>query len=514
MAIFVKLLEVGGLGPPPSPWPSEDALDPKRLGEGDGKSWRQLCGALVQRAQKGRGTGLEIFLCASGATHGDFLDRATLGRLLELARNHAWGARVYLVTSRQLSLRTESRQVIRSCELWLRAAFDGRAHNVLEVDYDPTDIRTLRTEYLRAAVDAAEARQLAADRLARAGGRWRCVLVPKNAHPKLEELLSSWLSNGPMTAPESAVVVVDALLEQAVFVRRALRRHSPQRCQVVTLCSVSRELKELCASEGLEAPIWLEGELELWYFLRRLDELAAPEMAARHATSRATGDEELVLVEPDGRVQPVEALRQRVFSGSSTQLESPSVVITSAFDPSEARQYLEAAKDVGRVIERYRAGARLHVEPAVSVQRLLQVMDRLRTFDVWVHLGHGTGREGLWDVDGNLAAPERWLQCFAERLDGLSLAVFLTCSSAPIARLFAEAGLPVAIGFEREVEADLGRELLADVLDSLAMHGTRQEEILRGFRRGYHRISVQEAVRNAPDDTIRSRPIAYYSRSA
>jgi hypothetical protein len=499
MAAYVKVLEAGGCGPPPGPWPGEEMLSPRLLGEGNPQAWRLLCTSVVELAQSGARSALEIFICMAGGELVTAPDRAALARLLQMARDHAWGASLFVVASSQLDLRRAPWQARESRELWLRTALEGKVLDLLEIEYDPLAPAMISGDSLREAADIAAKRQRPLRDLRGVQGNWRCVVDPQKK--LLESLLSTWVQYDGFPLAPNLVIVIDDVLKQPTAVRKARKRFPGSNFVVVTLREPSPDLERHCINEGLGKPIVLRGELELSYFLLRLNENPLTLRAAA-----AVGPQEgHLLNDVDERVHEVELAVARIF-GPIEPVSEPMLVVTSAFNPEEPAQCLEAARDVGRVVERYPIGAPLAVEPAITLGRLFQIMDRWKTFHIWVHLGHGAGIHGLHDVDGNLATPEMWLQCFQERHRDLALAVFLTCFSSPIAHLFAQAGVSVAIGFEDEVESHMCRELVVDVLDSVVAHGTRPSEVIQGFRRGYFRITVQEQML--------SRPIAYYLRAS
>lgn len=497
MSAYVRVLEANGCGPPPAPWPGEEVLNPRLLGQGNAKLWGLLCTSVVDLARAGLISALEVYICLTGEELLTVADRAALARLLETARDHSWGARLFLVASRQLDHRRAPWLARESRELWLRAALGGKVQDVLEVEYDPLAPCTIPGEVLRHAADAALDRQRLLRELHRQPGTWRCVVDPQKK--LLESLLSTWVQYDGPSPGTNLVVVVDDVLRQMATVRKARKRFPDARCVVVTLHPPSPELEHYCFSEHLGRPIMLLGELELWYFLLRLNEDLPSQ---RSQADRAPSAEEAWVADTEERLKAVCPPEARVFRAADPSAE-PTLVVTSAFNPDEPRQCLEAAKDVGRVVARYPLGARISVEPAITLGRLFGVLDRVKTFQVWIHLGHGAGVHGLEDAEGNLATPELWLQCFLERDCDLAVTIFLTCFSAPVALLFAQAGVSVAVGFEKEVESHMCRELAIDMLDAVVAYGTTLPDTLRGFRRGYRRITAQER--------IRSGPIAYHA---
>jgi hypothetical protein len=101
--------------------------------------------------------------------------------------------------------------------------------------------------------------------------------------------------------------------------------------------------------------------------------------------------------------------------------------------------------------------------------------------------------------------PEKWLQCFRGRRLALPLALFLTCYSADVARIFAQAGAGVAIGFEGRVDSDKCRILADQILQSVLAKGWGQRAILEGFIQGRSDLMALE-------DGESSSPIAFISQ--
>jgi hypothetical protein len=471
---------------------------------------------------------MEIFICCTDMEVTHPVDRHSLQELLRLARDHSWGASLYLVVNRGVPLRdvllAEEDEGQQSRELWLMTAIDGKVLDILEIDYprstEPRPVKgssdvsgagfpgpgTLRS----AADEACRRHELLRNRFASAS-RWRCILHADERD--LKTFLARWVEySGPVVdpgLPEHAsgllIVVNDRRPEiQKATVTRALGRfRKGHRFLVATLTPSTPELAECCARHGLPPPVRLFGAFQLWYFLLRLNR-----GGSSATTAQAAMDAEALAGRSDSRVRSVDLQEPAVFRlpGGTHDAHEPDIVVTSAFNSAEPSFCLDAAKDVGALLRLCPLELRVLVEPSVTLNRLFQVIDRWKSWNVWVHLGHGEASTGLYDGMGESQSPESWLRCFRERDLWLELAMFLTCQSTSAARLFAEAGVGVAIGFESAVESDKCRELAVDVLEAALAQGVCQEAILAGFRRGCHRLEVQE------DKTSPSEPFAFYPR--
>jgi hypothetical protein len=502
MARYVIVLEEGGCGPPDG-WEMRGVLDPRSLGEGQAAAWEKLCQEVVAWAQTGVKVALEVFICVIGDELMVPPDRSSLTRLLRQARDYSWAAKVFLVVTQHLRPEKITLDGKESRELWLRAAFEGKALDILQVEFDPERPELIKREALRSAADQAYARHEALAIHTLSDGAWFCIVDP--AQKQLQWFLSTWMQGAQAIGLEenpNLVIVIDDLREskQRAAVRKALRHNPMGRHLVVTLCPAP-ELQGICQSLKLPAPIELRGPFELWYFMLRLNE---GRRSLRLRPAKEIEPTDSLGANSNGCTFPVELEGSPVFDPGG-EGDPPIVVITSAFNPEEPGQCFDAARDVGWFVERCPLGHRVLVEPAMTLGRLFQVMERWRDFNVWVHLGHADGADGLEEAGTDrMATPQEVLRCFQGREHGLALAMFLSCRSAPIAALFAQAGAGVAIGFEEEVESDMCRELAVEVLNAMLADGTGQASILRGFSLGCHRIEVQE---ESP-----SLPVAYYPR--
>ena len=498
MARHVIVLEEGGCAPP-SEWLARDVLDPIELGEGRTSAWEKLCQEVVVWAQTGTKVSLEIFICVVGDELMVPPDRNSLARLLSQARDYSWAAKLFLVVSQRLRREKLVLDGKESRERWMRTALEGKGLDILQVNYDPKKPESIREEDLRSAADRAYARHEVLAPQAVAGESWRCVVDPEQK--SLQSFLAIWLETPGSGGAPNLIIVVDDLrpAKQRALISRILRRYPERHYMVVTL-QPAPELAEFCRSKGLLEPVELRGSFELWYLLLRLNEARRPfrlgpltELGQINAFKAS-----------NGYFHPVEREGTRIFYPNGSG-DPPVIVITSAFNPQEPEQCFEAARDVGRFVERCPLGHRLLIEPAMTLGRLFQVMERWKDFNVWVHLGHGDGANGLEEAGTDrMATPKEVLRCFEGRGHKLSLAMFLTCRSVPIATLFAKAGAGVAIGFEEEVESNKCRELAVEVLEAMLATGTGKASILRGFHLGCHRIEVQEE--------IPSLPMAFYPR--
>ncbi|HKV07118.1 MAG TPA: hypothetical protein VJ725_03205 [Thermoanaerobaculia bacterium] len=500
MARHVIVLEEGSHDPP-ALWPGAGELDPASLGEGQESAWAKLCRQVIVWAQTGAKVSLEIFICLLGDEPVVPPDRSSLASLLRQARNCSWGARLFLVASGRIRAEKLVRRGKESRELWMRTALEGKVLDFLQVDYDPRKPETIKLEDLRGAADDSGPRQRWIAVQSGTDGGWRCVVDSEQRN--LQSFLSVWLQvPGPEQAPNLLIVVDDLRpAKQRAMILRTCKRY-PGRQYLVATLQPAPGLLDFCLSQGLPAPVELRGPFELWYFLLRLNERSRPrQLGPAREYGLDTSDPA-----SNGHVHEVALDRIPVFHPHANGAPL-SIVITNAFDPNELAQCLEAARDVGLFLERCPLGSRVLVEPALTLRRLFQVMERWTDFNVWVHLGHGYGAKGLKQAGQDRpVTPREILRCFRGRGQRVALAMFLACRSSPMAALFARAGAGVAIGFEDKVDSDMGRELAVEVLEVMLAEGMGQDAVLRGFRLGCNRIELQE---QHP-----SWPVAFYPRPA
>lgn len=501
-------------------WTEKVGIPSSGKGGGDvGSKWVKLCRRIVEFARsRDARHDTEVFLCLLGDCNSASADRDSLSQLLSQARNHSWASRLFFATPRLLHLPDMLRAGRESWRLWLRQALADKVLDCLQIDYDSGRPKSILQ--LRRAANRASLRHEILAAYQSADGQWRCVTENR----LLRSLLSPLVLYDQAADPAAHVLIVTerSLPEDQVNeVEKLYKAHQRpgRRFLVATLRGAKPEtelddngrtedrspLDELCARHELPEPLDLQGALELWYFLLRLNE-GPPQLPSRAREVVANPPAPAEAWRSYHRIRAVTPVGEPVFLPRDAA-GGPAIAITSAFDPAELEQLLNAAQDVGEFVKLCPIGARLLVEPAINLHRLFQVMERIPDFDVWIHLGHGDGADGFEEaITGQYAPPDLWLQAFLGRKFRLSLAMFLTCLSSPIAERFAQAGAGVAIGLQYEVESDKCRELAVDVLKAILVNGTSQEVILHGFYLGCNRIEVQQQI---PSD-----PIAFYPKRA
>ena len=180
------------------------------------------------------------------------------------------------------------------------------------------------------------------------------------------------------------------------------------------------------------------------------------------------------------------------------------LLIVSSFDSDVPQDCLAAARDVGMLRRDLPPQTRLVVHPAISCRQLPDLLQLLPSQIVLTFIGHGNGANGMQEFhSGKYITPERWLECFAAYNGSLSLAFFSSCRSTETARLFAQAGAGVAIGFGADVLPRACQKLAEQVVQAALRTKGDRSEILRAFQYGC-RILKAEGLDEA-------QPLAFYS---
>jgi hypothetical protein len=487
-------------------WSEIGTVDPSSEGDGRGAEWSRLCENIVQWARTGKAGTTELFIFLPDDELRRRRDISYLRQLLTWAREHTWGARLFLVANDDIHLSGELREGQEALKQWLAAARQGKALDILQVDYSfmgfpANGEQHLRCDWTRdlevprpvldrlrdAASRSVNNRQRVLTARQQRSGPWRCVLSLERGRP-LEDFLFPLIQRyGVIEEPANLLVVVDCMHPntQENAVKKARRKYEGRCALVATLGPApSPELKGYCAEHELGEVLHLRGDFELWFLLLCLNEmplqwgLRAPPGSEGLAAGVRSWDE-----------------RSGVYSicrGGSPPFRPtapgsrPTVLVTSSFNPEELGFCVDAACDVGWLVDRAPLDVRLVVDPATTRETLIRRIDR-DALDpaIWIHLGHGEGKCGLWEAGSKVPTPtEKWLQCFHGRQLALPLALFLACESAETARSFAQAGVGVAIGFEGKVFSDRCRILADQVLKSVLTKGWQPQSILEGFAQG------------------------------
>jgi len=444
--------------------------------------WTKACLERVRRAANGDPTNTEFVICPIGDELVARRDINAFADMLSMLRHSVWGARLFVALSTRLQLTPELLDAKAAVESWLDTARNARVADLFYVDYDPSDPSSISPPSLWDAICRTESRRQLLASLFPSSRPWHCV------PPEKPGALTTLLGRTPapaLLASDVVLVVDEADPEfQRHYVESRAERFRNQQLIVVTLSTpASEELAFSCRRRGLAPPISMRGDLELFFFLLRLN-------AARAK-----------IPSPTLRISPVQsAARNPVFLPSAS---SPTVLFTSAFDKSDKVNCLAAARDLGVIFGDVPIELPYHVEPLITLKRLVAVLDEHPDLNIWIHSGHGEPYRGLRESgpDGN-STVRHWLHCFGWQKIRLELAVFLTCYSAQVARQFARAGAGVAIGFEGEVDTDTARLVVAGLLAGVTTRGLRRDVIIDSLNNGIEKFKSL--------GWSRCKPKAYY----
>lgn len=430
--------------------------------------WNESALHLPRRALGGDWSPTEVFLCLRGDHLVDRFDYSLVGQILNVARNHAWGSKIYVVVDRNIGISADQIDAHESLSFWFDAVLREGATDIIEVGMDRYDLDPVDAKPLRIGSDLSRLRQEALRGLV-SKGQWKCFL------PNTAPLLSSFVypfvkySSQHLTR-EDLVIVVDKseAAKQTGFVRKALREF-PDSKHIVAAMGVlpSRELQAACQLQNLKL-FRCRGPFELRYTVLRLN-------AVRQQKT----------IKPIGSIQIVPRDAEPTFT-STPNGNGRSLLLTSSFDPhTEPEQCILAARDAGSATHEMPLSTTRCVHQAVTCKVLPYVLTSLSEVTVWLHLGHGEGASGLQEASsGVFKTPEQWLSCFSSYGGSLALAFFSSCRSNIIARRFAEAGAGVAIGFENEVPPEACRLLAAEVVRAALRSGGNRNEILSSYHAG------------------------------
>jgi hypothetical protein len=453
----------------------------------DAPVWERVCTLLKDALYSRTALPFNVFLLFAKEEVLGGRDRPALENVVERARLRGWGARILAVLRDLPRLIDIDEATIPDLDKWMRTLLSGRVSDLIQIsegagEPDPQK----RNETLRDRATAVEKRLsfLDADPVGRG---WRCVLPPDLAEtaerlgPKLaitspdEDTTSDLLVALNTSDPDEQEGLIEGyLLKDAKGAPDRVRR-------VITYMREPKgRLDRYCKARGLDQPISVAGDFELWYLLLRLNERAHPAS---------------------------ESVRSILLAEAPIMRASlPSVLLTCAFGLHEEGQWLAAAEEVGELLRLAPHDLRFRVELAIDPGRLGDVVrsmhQNMEDVAAWIHIGHGLGRSGLWVPEVGPVLPELWSPSFGNRQ--LRLALFATCDSHEIARHFAEQGANVAIGFEGEVQSAKARHFTVEVLRAMIADGMRGDSILSGFQEGESRF---KALRN-----LNAKPRAYYPR--
>jgi hypothetical protein len=474
-------------------------------------AWEDLAVEINRRAFEGDHTPVELFIYLRDGLDNSIYDYRTLQRLAAGARDHAWGGKLYIVWDKlpaktfKLAFGEAANQIL------LAKCFCAFLHEGVTNLIELTQKRPRRNDSfgekpfdekkkaLRGAVVILE-RRLQTLRSAVTDDGWGYVL--RNDAWLLETLLSELGKEGclPSGRPNH-IVLFDAsprLGPKELLDKFDRVNHNRRGLVGVVPEADSEALEYQCqtAQPPLEI-LHFNGIFEAVYGLLQLNK-------ARKHEIRPEVFNPNVGVE----IESIEVIDPAVFHSSTLQ-SSLRLLITSAHHPTDEPEHsIAAANEVGAMLRALPFHLDVEVYPSVICESLPKLLES-RQFAAWIHISHAKEKRGLYEAKSEgYALPERWLTCFAAYKSTLQLALFSSCESAEVARLFAAAGVGVAVGFRNEVLVEATRILAERVVQATMQAGSDQDNILLAFRYACERL----AARTTGDESyIDALPVAFSS---
>jgi hypothetical protein len=448
--------------------------------------WDEIRNTLAERARDVEQKDCEVVICMLDDQLVKQRDHDLLKLVLRDARECCWGAPLLLVVSRDIRPDRIYKDRV-AVEEWLHTAMAGGALDLLQLSYDPDGLTLLENPDLGRCRADARLRLQYLRELPREG-LWGCSLSDQRTDFKRLLATLACLPGGNIHS-RHLMVAVDRgnAKDQSEFVQQRLVEFGTRVGLVATLGnSPSQGLESICEEAKLPAPLSFRAEMEIWYFLLRLNARHRPQVVEMREGHR------VVALNPAPKFQSIRGSKPL------------SVLITSSFVPGldHPEQVAEAARDIGAMLERCPIAARYEVDQRFTPERLTRMLGEERSLLGWIHLGHGLGEAGIEDAERQPVEPARCLKCFGGWQGSLPLVLFLSCDSIPVADCFARAGAGVAIGFAGKVLSRRSRILAVNVIEAAFRGGGHRDLILQAFDAGRERL---DAVGNP------SQPFAIYT---
>jgi hypothetical protein len=453
--------------------------------------WDDLAIRLAHENSGNRRFLVEVFLCLHGQ-----LDEAynynRLAETLRYAREHVWGAPIYLVVAVNFRLQPEQRKHQATWAKFFEVIHQARVVDLIENAGLFEGRSAPSGAMLRVLADEASERRR---RLQRLSGihAWKCVVRPET-DALLAEFLTPFVSrDAPALSSDNRIIVCTNSRKPTTrsFIEKNVTRRTGTRQVVANLVADADFQRWLDAECNLRRIDLLDfgGVLELRFSLVRLN----------HLNPYYSGEDRIEMVP----VAPSTLFNAERVGGT------PRLLVTNGFDPNDTRDSilcLEAADEAGELKHQSPPDALTDIYQSVTCERLPGMVESA-DLTVWVYQGHGDGERGLQESRaGRFGAPGRWRDCFSNYQNGLPLVVFSACRSTHVARLFAEAGAGVAIGFESDVTSSAAKLLTTDVVTTALQTRGNQREILEAFRRGCGRLTARGYISSGPKAFWTSRP--------
>ena len=476
MPIYIAVLPLG------------DTTEMKRWSErisspGSRDEWDELAIRLAHENLGDKRFLVEVFLCIHGQLD-EVYNYNRLAETLRNAREHAWGAPIYLVVAANFRPQSEQMKYHATWTKFFETVQQAKVVDLienaglLEENMSPIGVR------LRLLADESDARRERLQKLS-SGQGWKCIVRPETDAPLADFLSPFVIRNKSSSWQGNQIIVCNNSRKSTTrsFIEKNVIQPSAQQQVVASLVADAEFqtwLNQECQLRDLELFVF-NGALELRFCLLQLNRLHQ---------EYSTGD----------RIESVQIGRDPLFRAGKGGAPSR-LLITNGFDPDDARDSLlclEAADEAGELKHQAPAGALTNIYQSVTCERLPSMIES-EDLTAWVYQGHGAAELGLQESRAKrFAPPYKWRDCFSSYQNSLPLVVFSACRSAHVARLFAEAGAGVAIGFESDVTSSAAKLLTTDVVTTALRTQGNQREVLEAFNRGCQRLMARGYINSGP----------------
>ena len=452
--------------------------------------WKDLALTINRRAFAAKHIPLEIFIHLRDGLNNSISEYGPLEDIVARAREHGWGAKIYIVWERLSKKVFKTTFSGKSNQIYLAKCFCAFLRegvtDLIELGPKVKSQGELSFEEgkkaLRDYAANSEKRMKSLKAIVAKGG-WS--YVSRKDALALNDLLNEFIEEGCLPASGSKhFIIFDSppeygpkeLLDKFKSINPA-----KQGVVITTPEGESKPLQYHCETE--DPPLRLfsfNGLFEAIYALLQLNRAEAFEVRKESASYNTRA-----------KIETVKLIERPIFR-SSPLAAAPRLLITSAFHPREEPHHsITAAQEVGAIINNLPFNLDIEVHPCITCESLPELIES-KQFTAWVHLSHGVNQKGLYEPQlDEYASSERWLACFTAYKSSLRLALFSSCESASVARLFAAAGVDIAVGFKKEVLVEATRVLVQRVVPVAMQDGSNQEAIIKAFREAYDSLTAR-----------------------
>jgi hypothetical protein len=492
--------------------------------------WRELALRINQSTCNGSALRLDVIMFLRGNLFENLCDESRLMEIVDSARNHTWGANLYIAWDKAgakfQSLFQEQKSVL-VLEKWFRKLLQSGVTDLIEIS---DGIRLRQPNEDKRIRDSALESENRRGRLCKLVGQDGWGLTLRDSVYFLKDFIDR-VEVSPLAGEDKNLAVFydqrppggwKQLLERSSIFKRsgnwfigALARSNVRDLEDL------EGLWEQAAHEAkpveFRGIFQFAGVFEWLYALLRLRE------ACRTPPPSQTAQQHNDIVE-------VEHSSNLLFKQEPNKSELRLLITTTfcltqkrepgAFDGNDSdfirrreAHCIAAANEIGRVLRGLSFHVVVEVHQGITCETLPPLI--AKSFTAWLHVGHGDSEQGLYEEQTRqFASPERWRDCFIDYEGSLQLVVFSVCESTAIAKLFAEAGVGIAIGFENEVLTKATREHSAEVIPAAMQIGDRTNAILDCFRQAVDALRSRSYREDRHDRYYSdARPKAFIAKS-